>query len=223
MSIPITLAHPAQEPRGAVVVLQEAFGATDYLGRVVESLARAGWVAAAPHLFHRQGDPVFAYDDLPAAREAIGRLTADGVVADCDAAVEAMGLGWERTATLGFCIGGVLSFGVATQRDCAAAVTFYGGPVDVERVPGFAPMVEAVGSLRAPWLGLYGAQDAMIPIASVEALGVELVEKGLHPSSYVVFDANHGFHCDDRPGVYDLAAAQDAWEECTDWLHRWIS
>jgi carboxymethylenebutenolidase len=221
--VPVTIARPEGVPQGAVVVLQEAFGATAYVGRVCDTLALAGFVAAAPHLYHREGDPVFGYDDLPRAREGIGHLTADGVCADVDATVAAMGLPWERTAAIGFCIGGVLAFGLATRRACAAAVTFYGGPVDVARVPGFAPMVDAVGSLRAPWLGLYGARDAMIPLASIEALGVELVEKGLHPSGYVVFDAEHGFHCDDRPAVYDVAAAQDAWDDCLDWLRQWLS
>jgi len=220
----VTVGEPesAAAVRGGIVVLHSSHGVTERTERIVEGLAGEGWLTVAPHLFHREGDPVYGYDDLGAARESVGRLTADGVLADCDHAVAAMGLGWERTAVIGFCVGGAIGFGVATRRDCAAAVTFYGGPVDVVRVPGFAPMVESVGDLRAPWLGLYGARDAMIPIPSIEALGVELVEKGLHPSSYVIFDADHGFHNDDRPDVFDVAAAQDAWEECGDWLHQWV-
>ena len=43
--MPALLAAPAGDAAGAVVVLQEAFGLTDHIGRVCERLAAAGHLA----------------------------------------------------------------------------------------------------------------------------------------------------------------------------------
>lgn len=201
------------------MVLQEAFGVTPYLCEVCDALAAAGWAAAAPHLFWRAGDPLFGYGDLASARELLGQLTAEDVLADTDDAVAALGLPPGRVAVLGFCIGGLLAFGVSTQRALAAAVTFYGGPVDVARVPGLPAMVEAAGSLRAPWLGLYGSADEGIPVDSLPALR----EAVPAPSQLHVFEgARHGFHCWGRPAGYDAAAATVAWSRALAWLDRQV-
>jgi len=213
--------EPGAAVRGGVVVLQEAFGITPYVAEVCDALAAAGWAAAAPHLFWRAGDPTFGYDDLATARELLGQLSADEVLSDTDDATAALlaqaGLPPARVAVLGFCIGGLLAFGVATRREVAAAVTFYGGPVDVARVPGFPSMTDAAGSLRAPWLGLYGSADAGIPVDSLPALRAAVpAPSQLHVSE----GAQHGFHCWGRPSVYDAAAATVAWSRALAWLER---
>ncbi len=56
--MPIHVAVPAATPKGAVVVLQEAFGVTDDVKDVARRFALAGWHTLAPSLFHRQGSPV---------------------------------------------------------------------------------------------------------------------------------------------------------------------
>jgi len=214
---PVSTRFPASGPASrGVVVLQEAFGITPYIEQVCDSLAAAGFAAAAPHLFHRAGDPVFGYDDLAAAREQIGGLTADGVLADVDAAVAALGLPDARCAVLGFCIGGVLSFDAATRRPFAAAVTFYGGPVDAVRVPGFPPMLDAAPTLTVPWLGLYGGRDAGIPVGSLGPLRDAVPDGELH----VYPEAQHGFHCTARPAVFDREAAADGWRRALAFFDR---
>jgi carboxymethylenebutenolidase len=50
----------AADSDAAVLVVQEAFGLTDHIGRVVDRLADAGYHAVAPALFHRQGSPVLS-------------------------------------------------------------------------------------------------------------------------------------------------------------------
>jgi carboxymethylenebutenolidase len=55
---------PEGQSRGAVVVVQEAFGITSHIESITVRLADAGWRALAPALFHRQGSPVFGYDDF---------------------------------------------------------------------------------------------------------------------------------------------------------------
>ena len=51
------VALPDHEPRGGIVVIQEAFGVTTHIESVCDLLAAAGHVAVAPELFHRQDPP----------------------------------------------------------------------------------------------------------------------------------------------------------------------
>lgn len=61
-------AKPAGTPKGAVIVMQEAFRITDYIQDVCNRPAAAGYRAVAPHVSHRSGDPVIAYDDMQVVR-----------------------------------------------------------------------------------------------------------------------------------------------------------
>ena len=48
-------ATPASKPRGAVIVIQEAFGVNEHIQDVTRRFAAAGYRAVAPALFHRAG------------------------------------------------------------------------------------------------------------------------------------------------------------------------
>lgn len=218
---PLTVAEPASAT-GGVVVVQEAFGVTSYIEDVCSRLAATGRLAVGPHLFHRQGDPVFDYDgDLSPVKALMGQLTGDGIAADVDAALEHVaGRGVEpaHTAILGFCMGGSVAMVTATRRALGAAVTFYGGGVREGRF-GFPPLVEAAPALRSPWLGLYGDLDGGIPVSDVEALRAAAARSAV-PTEVVRYpEAGHGFHCHDR-SAYHARSAADAWERALRWLER---
>ena len=66
--MPAFSASPEGSALGAVVVIQEAFGLTEHIGEVTDQLAAAGFRAIAPALFHREGSPEIAYDDLESIR-----------------------------------------------------------------------------------------------------------------------------------------------------------
>jgi carboxymethylenebutenolidase len=212
----VYVSRPDDESLGTVLVLHEAFGVTPWLLRVCDDLADRGYTAVAPTLY--EGGEVFAYDDLAGARRILGTLSMEGVLQACDGALAEVGADWSATGVVGYCIGGLLAYGVATQRACAAAVSFYGGPVDVQRLPDLSPMTELVRKVRAPWLGLYGARDTFIPVPSVQALADHLGGEGRCSSALLIYDADHGFACDDRPEVYDPEAAALSWQEMLDWF-----
>jgi carboxymethylenebutenolidase len=48
---------PTGEAKGAVIVIQEAFGLTEHIGVVCDRLATEGFRAIAPAMFHRGGHP----------------------------------------------------------------------------------------------------------------------------------------------------------------------
>jgi carboxymethylenebutenolidase len=218
--MPAFAAEPQGGARGAVVVIQEAFGVTTHIEDIARRLATAGWHALAPALFHRQGSPVLAYDDFEAVMPVMQQLTADGLTVDLTACFDHLdraGFPSSGTGIVGFCMGGTVAFYAATLRPLGAAVTFYGGGVGEGRF-GLPSLLELAPSLQAPWLGLYGDLDQSIPTADVERLR-QAVTAARVPAEVVRYpDAEHGFNCTDRPKVYNPAAAADAWQRTLDWF-----
>ena len=222
----VAVARPAGDgqPRGGVVVVQEAFGLTDHIRRVTQRVADAGWLAIAPALFHRQGSPVFAYDDYESMFPVFKELGAAGIETDIDTAFEWLadqGIEPDRTAIVGFCMGGTVSLATAARRPLGAAVTFYGGGVAQGRF-GFPPLVELAPSLQSPWLGLYGDLDTGIPVEEVEQLRAAAATATV-PTEVVRYpEAEHGFNCDDRPNNHHPASAADAWARTLSWFDRFV-
>lgn len=220
MPTPLTSIAPDGTARGGVVVIQEAFGVTEHIVDVCRRLAAAGWLAVAPHLFHRSGDPILDYEDLATAMPLMKKLRAAEIDEDVDAALAALaaaGIAPDRSAIVGFCMGGTVSFQTAVRRELAAAVTFYGGGVAAGRF-GYPAMIEVAERLRTPWLGLFGDLDASIPVHDVEALRGAADRAPVDTSVMRYPDAHHGFHCDDRPAVFDPDAARDAWRRTLEWF-----
>ncbi len=222
--MPVHVAIPRGTPKGAVVVVQEAFGVTPHIQDVTHRLARVGWHAIAPSLFHREGSPVIGYDELDKAMPVMQTLTAEGLTTDLLATfadVESSGFAPDKTAIVGFCMGGTVAFYAATLRPIGASVTFYGGGVAAGRF-GLPSLIDLAPSLATPWLGLYGDTDQSIPVADVERLRQATAAVPIDTEIVRYPDAGHGFHCDERPGSYAPDAARDAWSRALGWLDAHI-
>jgi carboxymethylenebutenolidase len=216
---PLSIHEPDGTPKGGIVVIQEAFGVNDHIEDVARRFAAEGWLAVAPHLFHRTGDPKLGYGDMSAIRSHMNALTVEGVMADVDAALDrlaAAGIPPQKTGIVGFCMGGTVALVAAVRRDLGAAVTFYGGGVTEGRF-GFGPLVEEATRLRAPWLGLYGDRDQGIPVDGVEQLRAAAASSGQETELVRYPEAGHGFHCDQRDS-YEPKSAQDAWARTLAWF-----
>jgi carboxymethylenebutenolidase len=219
------VAEPATTPVAAVIVIQEAFGLTTHIENVAKRLASEGYLAVCPALFHRQGSPVFAYDNLDPVMGAMGQLNEDELIADVNDAVdwvEARGFSTAHIGMVGFCMGGSVTFVAATLGRLGAAVSFYGGGLSTGRL-GFPPLIEIAPTLTAPWLGCFGDLDKGIPIDDVEALRVAVAAAAVPAAIYRYADAEHGFHCDERPWVYNEDAAKDAWSKTIAWFDRYLA
>lgn len=223
--MPAALAEPAGTPKGAVVVIQEAFGLTDHIVDVTHRVAGAGWLAVAPALFHRTGSPTFDYGgDLAALLPVLQSMTAEGIDADLRAALDLLaGRGVEPAATgiVGFCMGGSIALHAATALPFGAAVTFYGGGVAEGRF-GLPALVDVAPRLRAPWLGLYGDLDTGIPVDQVEALRAAAATAPVETEVVRYAEAEHGFNCDARPSHHPASAA-DAWARALAWFDRHLA
>ena len=224
--LPLHVAGNEDAPR-AVIVIQEAFGVNDHILSVTDSFADQGYFAVTPELFHRDGSPVVAYDDFPAAMGALGNLTRDGITADLtDTAAFLAEKGFEPShiAIVGYCMGGTVATYAGTLGIVAAAASFYGGGVLNGRF-GLDPVADMVRSLTVPWIGLYGELDKGIPAEHIEALRAALAESAIAQSSELNYypDADHGFNCNDRTAVYNAAVAAEATAATLAFFDRYVN
>ncbi len=208
---PIVVAGEPTAPR-ALIVIQEAFGVNDHIRSVAQRFADEGFYTVAPELFHRIGSPEIPYDQFPDAMAAVGALTRDGLTDDLLAASRFLvDAGYESASTgvVGYCMGGSVTFYAATLGVAGAAATFYGGGVETGRF-GLPPLLELASSLRCSWMGFYGDLDKGIPVDQVEALRAATSSSPYGAEIVRYADAEHGFNCDARPGVFNESAARDA-------------
>ena len=165
--------EPERAARGAVIVVQEAFGITDHIKDVCRRFAGAGYRAVAPHVFHRSGDPVLGYDEMDKVIPHIMELKADDLLADLDATIAYLGkAGFEpaRIGIVGFCMGGSVVFLAAARRVARRGRR----PSTAGGLPRSLRHADTCSNWRAelktPWLGLFGDSDQSIPVDDVEAL-----------------------------------------------------
>lgn len=219
-------ATPDGTPKGAIIVVMEAFGVNDHIEDVTRRAAAAGYLAVAPDFFHRAGGGAVAYDDFATVMAKFAGLTDEGILVDIDAALahlRAAGFADSQIGITGFCFGGRVTFLAALKHRLGAAVTFYGGGIVKPGGLPFPALIDEAASLQTPWLGLFGDLDQGIPVEDVEALGVAL-DSGTDVAHEIVrYNADHGFHCDGRPDVYNAEAATDGWQRAMAWFDSHIS
>jgi carboxymethylenebutenolidase len=220
-AMPLYEVVPDGTARGAVVVVQEAFGVNDHIEDVTRRFADAGYHAVAPHLFHRTGSPAYGYEDFSVVIPHVMALSDEGILSDVRAALDHLrAAGWadRQIGIVGLCLGGRVTFLVAGNEALGAAVGFYGGGVVTARSGAMPALLDLVPGMRTPWLGLFGDADGSIPVADVERLRDELNSTADVDTAIVRYpDAQHGFHCDVRDS-YDEAAATDGWRRTLAWL-----
>ena len=224
--LPVYRAMPAGRQNPPVVlVISEIFGVHEYIADTCRRLARAGYLAIAPDLFVRQGDPMAYAEMAKLMSEVISKVPDAQVMGDLDAAVQwagTQGGDVKKLAITGFCWGGRITWLYAAHAPLKAGVAWYGRLQGNKNDLQPSYPLELVGQLKAPVLGLYGGKDTGIPLESVEAMKAALKtgSAAARASEFVIFpDAPHAFHADYRPS-YREQAAQDGWTRMLTWFNR---
>lgn len=215
-------ARPEGLARGAVLVVQEAFGVNDHIRDVATRFAIAGYHAVAPSFFHRSGGGTAPYGDFSKVIPLFSGLTDDGILMDADATLAHLGTaGWRphSIAVVGFCFGGRAAFLVAARRELGAAVGFYGGGIVREGKSGFPALLNEAERVRTPFLGLFGDRDRSITVHDVDVLRDALLDAPVETEVRLYEAAGHGFFCDQRP-EFAPAAAEDAWDRTLAWIEK---
>jgi carboxymethylenebutenolidase len=217
----VRLARPEgfSGPRPALLVLHHKHGLDVFTEACLTRLAEAGYVAAAPDLYHRTDAP--AYDDKMASlRDAQILDDAAAVVAllKADPMVRKNAIG-----VLGHCMGGRMSFMLAgaMPEAFAAAVVFYCGSmfkawVDVGQA-GPTPF-ERLKTIRCPVVGFFGNDDKNPSPADVDQFDAVLTAQGVRHVFHRYDGAAHAFQSFQTPALYRPAQSDDAWDKVMAWM-----
>jgi carboxymethylenebutenolidase len=186
---------PLGTPRGGIVVIQEIFGVNAHIRATAARFAAAGYATIAPAFFDRIAPGIelgYAQADLDRGRELVGQLGQAQVLADLQAAIDAL-RDCGPVGIVGYCWGGSVVWIAAHRLDgIARAVSYYGSRIvnHMDEVP------------KVPLQMHVGTHDASFPIATVRELGQRHPDVEIHE-----YDAGHGFNCDHRDSFDSLAAA----------------
>ena len=215
-----------------VLVISEIFGVHEYIADVTRRFAKAGYLAIAPELFVRQGDPSSYGEMGKLIAEVISKVPDAQVMGDLDATLQwasKNGGNANRAAITGFCWGGRITWLYAAHNPkLKAGVAWYGRVEGQTNANNPKHAVDLAVQLKAPVLGLYGGDDAGIPVTSVNnmkevlALSASRGNKAAKASEFVLYpDAPHAFHADYRPS-YRVAPATDGWNRAISWFKQYV-
>jgi len=196
-----------------VIVIQEWWGLVPHIKDVADRLAAEGFTALAPDLYHGEatvepdeaGKLMMSLDLPRAAKDMSGAV--DFLIADeaCDT---------ETVGAIGFCMGGGMVLWLSTIKpEVAACVPFYG----VIPWDGVQP---DYSSARAAFLGHYAENDSPDTNESARKAEAHLKDLGKEAKFNFYPGTGHAFFNDERPEVYDGAAADLAWQRTLEFLRE---
>jgi carboxymethylenebutenolidase len=216
-------------PKGAVrppvvLVAMEIFGLHEYIKDVTRRLAKLGAFAVAPDYYFRKGVDLTKITEIKDLLPIVNAKPDVELLSDLDATLawaKAQGGDTTRLGIIGFCRGGRTVWEYAAHSsDLKAGVAFYGPPVDPPNPAWPKSPMQLAPDMKAPVLGLYGAEDQGIPVAQVEAYKKALADDKKTAEFKIYPGAPHGFHADYR-GSYRKDAAEDGWNQMQGWLKKY--
>ena len=187
-----------------IVLIQEIWGVNQHIRDVSDQYAMDGFTVFAPDVFWRQQPRVdLAYNEVdnPKAFALMGALDRPNAVKDLAstaAVLRAHSASVGKIASVGFCMGGALSYLCAASGSVDAAVCYYGG--------GIHTMLDRAQDIKVPVLMHFAEKDGHISMAAVESIQVAF--KGRDEVRIDVYPGvDHGFNCWGRAMYNQKAAA----------------
>jgi len=222
------LAHP-DAPAPGVVIVPDVWGLADHTRDLARRLAGDGFATLALDVYRKTGRPEISDPAQAMAwiRELSDPLVLETVQEGIDDLAAHAAVAGRKVGVIGFCMGGQYALLAAcTCTGLSACAPFYGmlryeEGLDAARKPR-SPL-EAIADLRCPLLGLYGEEDAIIPVADVREAETRLAATP-HPAEIVLYTgAGHAFLNDTRPAMYREEAARDAWSRLVPFLRKHLA
>jgi carboxymethylenebutenolidase len=208
------LAKPQSGSGPGVLVIQEWWGLDSGIKTMVDRLAASGFVALAPDLYHGE---LAGHTEMDKAARLMQALPPDRAGRDMSGAVDCLAADPAVTSggvgVVGFCMGGLLSFIIATNRPdkVKAVVPFYGFPQ--------GPMEPDWSKLNAAVQGHMAEHDDYFPPAAAKALEAKLRAMGkdvtlnVHPGTGHAFMGPHN-----ALGTLNAKLADEIWPQVVSFL-----
>lgn len=221
--MPVYYARPARGERPPIIlVAMEVFGLHEHIKDVTRRLGKLGAFAVAPDYYFRLGE-LAKITELSKVMPLANSKPDQELFTDLDAAVDwaqSEGGDADRLGITGFCRGGRTVWLYATHNpNLKAGVSFYGSLMDRPSAAMPKNAYELAAEIKAPILGLYGAEDSGIPPDHVEAMKEGLESAGKTVAFKIYPGAPHGFFADYRQS-YRPEAARDAWASMQAWFKK---
>lgn len=199
------------EPLPAVIVVHEWWGLNDNVRAMADRLAAEGYIVLAVDLYGGQTaeDPGTAQQLMLAV--AGNKADADSNILQAYDFVSTVA-GATKVASLGWCFGGGWSLNAAMllQDRLDAAVIYYGQVTSDD---------DHLRPVQAPILGLFGAEDRGIPVASVRGFEAALQRLDKEHDIVIYPEAGHAF-ANPSGTSYVPEAAEDAWQRTLEFLRQ---
>jgi carboxymethylenebutenolidase len=204
-------AAACDEPRGAVLVIHENRGLTDFAKSVSGRLARDGYSGLSIDLLSEEGG-TGRFTDPAEAMAALAKVPQERFTSDMKAGVAELGrrLPGKPLGIVGFCFGGgqVWRLLAAGEPRLKAAVPFYGPCPDA---PDFSGSKAAV-------LAVYGELDENVN--RTQQIARDALEKANLPNEFKVYPrAQHGFF-NETGQRYNPEASKAAYADLLGWFGR---
>lgn len=217
------LAMPVgQGPYPGLVLIPDVRGLADHYRDVAGRFAAAGFATLALDPYSREGTP--SLPDMAAVFSCLRALPDGRVLADVAAALAHLRSRPEvRPAAIGvtgFCMGGQYALMAACSVPGFRACVSWYGMLRYDEKPAHKPHdnLDLAPRLACPYLGLFGAEDALIPQEDVEALQSILAREQKAFAIEVYAGAGHAFFNDTRADAYRPGIAARAWERALAFL-----
>jgi len=207
-------------PAPAVVVIQEIFGVNANMREICQNLSQAGYIAVCPDLFWRQEPGVQLTDktegEWARAFELYKGFDVDRGVDDLKSTLATIRRDARcsgRVGNIGFCLGGKLSYLMATRSDADCSVSYYG--------VGIEDLVQECANIKKPLLMHIAEKDKFVLPAAQEKILVA-VKENPRVTAHVYIGLDHAFA---RIGGqhYDAEAARLANARTADFLATYLA
>ena len=197
-------------PFPAVLVSQHGPGVNEFIQDVVNNLAKEGYVACAPELYHRVTEEMLADGSGPGQH-----LSDPEIIADVDATVEFLRsrpfVDGDRLGVTGFCQGGRTTWlAAATNSHFKAAVPFFGGNIGVPVGNSDQSPFEMTSGMKCSVLFHFGALDTNPSPQDQARYDAELTRLGIPHQFYSYPGADHAF-MDYNRDRYHKESSDAAW------------
>ena len=203
-----------------IVVVMGKTGIDEALQGQVADLAAHGFVSIASDMFHRE-DPNAPDYDTANMRVLDVNIKKDVNVAISTLKAHAL-VDPKRIGIVGFCMGGRISYLMATRNsEIKAAAVYYGGNIMKPRGDGPSPF-EQTAKISCPVIGLFGLEDENPSPADVKKIDAELTRLGKVHEFHAYPGAGHAFMGKGRPS-YREHAAREAWPKTLDWFKKYLA
>jgi carboxymethylenebutenolidase len=215
----ICIAGPAGDGPHPLVVLMCHIGGLDaFTEDRVNRLAQAGYVAAAPDVFH--------YHDWIEEREARRATLRDTRIVDDIRAAIAHAQAEERVdparmGIMGHCMGGrTAMLGAGTIPALGPLVIYYGGRTMLSWGDDGPTPFQRIASMRGPVIGFFGQEDVEPSPEDVNTIEAEFAKHDIACEFHRYDGAGHAFQNFLSPERFREGPAEDSWARTLGFLQQ---